>query len=161
MKKENISAKNVIGKIFMPSQIDERRTFTASVQETENDPKFKKFIEKNGYTNDRAGLIVFGEGTFMFVYGVLTDANVAAPTGLSRYQLPAAEVAQVETDGMGLIYFSQPVNITVPTFLDKLTKENVTIYENMGDSETPYILSDLNLSTKKLTQTYYIRASQN
>lgn len=160
MKKRNILAKNVVGKIFMPTQIDERRTFTASIQEAENDPKFKKFIEKNGYTNDRAALVVFGEESFMFVYGVLTDANVAAPTGLTRYQLPAAEVAQIETDDIGLVYFSQPVNVTIPAFLDKLSQEKLPIYENMGDSETPFILSDLNLSTKKLTQTYYIRASQ-
>ena len=43
MKKEKYSAHNFIGKVFMPNQIDENKTYTAAIQEMENDPVFQKF----------------------------------------------------------------------------------------------------------------------
>ena len=55
MKKEKYSAHNFIGKVFMPNQIDENKTYTAAIQEMENDPVFQKFIKDNGYENERAG----------------------------------------------------------------------------------------------------------
>ena len=54
MKKEKYSAHNFIGKVFMPNQIDENKTYTAAIQEMENDPVFQKFIKDNGYENERA-----------------------------------------------------------------------------------------------------------
>ncbi|EFO69352.1 hypothetical protein HMPREF9212_0401 [Lactobacillus iners LactinV 03V1-b] len=44
-------------------------------------------------------------------------------------------------------------------FLDKLNKENVTYHENLGESDVPYILEELDLDTKKLTQSLYLDAS--
>ena len=73
MKKEKYSAHNFIGKVFMPNQIDENKTYTIAIQEMENDPVFQKFIKDNGYENERASLVVFGPENFMFWYGILAD----------------------------------------------------------------------------------------
>ena len=128
MKKEKYSAHNFIGKVFMPNQIDENKTYTAAIQEMENDPIFQKFIEDNGYENERASLVVFGPENFMFWYS-------------------------------NLAFFSQPLNFVIPTFLDKLSKDGITMYENLGDSEKPYVLAKLNLETKELAQILYLDAS--
>ena len=45
MKKEKYSAHNFIGKVFMPNQMDENKTYTAAIQEMENDPVFQKFVK--------------------------------------------------------------------------------------------------------------------
>lgn len=140
--------------------MDGQRSFSAQVQETENDPVFKKFLEKNKLTKQRASLVVFGPETFMYWYGVATDKKInQLPKQLSHYELPAAQVAEEETPNMNLAFFSQPLNFVIPTFLDKLAQAGVTYHENPGDSNTPYLLTTLDLSTKKLDQILYLESS--
>lgn len=151
---------NLIGKVFLPNQMDNQRSFGQQVQETENDPIFKKFLEKNGLTNQRASLVVFAPDTFMFWYGVVTDKKIKQlPKQLNHFELPASEVAEIETDGMNLSFFSQPLNFVIPTFLDKLAQAQVTFHENPGDSQNPYLLTTLNLTNKKLEQVLYLDSS--
>ena len=160
MKKEEFAALNFIGKVFLPGQIDENKSYGQQVQETENDPVFKKFIEKNGLSNQRASLVVFAPETFMFWYGVVTDKKInQLPKQLNHFNLPASEVAEIETNNMNLSFFGQPLNFVIPTFLDKLAQSDVVFHENPGDSKNPYLLTTLNLSTKKLAQILYLDAS--
>lgn len=161
MKKEKFSEMNFIGKVFLPAQIDKNKSYAQQVQETENDSVFKKFLEKNGFTNQRSSLIVFAPETFMFWYGIVTDKKInQLPKQLNHFTLPACEVAQIDTDNMNLGFFSQPLNFVIPTFLDKLAQTDVVFHENPGDSKYPYLLTTLNLSTKKLAQSLYLDASE-
>ena len=161
MKKEKLGAMNFIGKVFLPAQIDKNKSYAQQVQETENDPNFKKFLEKNGFTNQRASLIVFAPETFMFWYGVVTEKNIKQlPKQLNHFVLPSCEVAEIDTDNMNMGFFSQPLNFVIPTFLDKLAQTDVVFHENPGDSKYPYFLNTLNLSTKKLAQMLYLDASE-
>ncbi|MBW8459768.1 hypothetical protein K1B48_00755 [Lactobacillus johnsonii] len=159
MKKEKYSAHNFIGKVFMPNQIDENKTYTTAIQEMENDPVFQKFIKDNGYENERASLVVFGPENFMFWYGILADDKQMPVAGLNKFELPASEIAGIDTPDSNLAFFSQPLNFVIPTFLDKLSKDGITMYENLGDSEKPYVLAKLNLETKELAQILYLDAS--
>lgn len=159
MKKEKYSAHNFIGKVFMPNQIDENKTYTIAIQEMENDPVFQKFIKDNGYENERASLVVFGPENFMFWYGILADDKQMSVAGLNKFELPASEIAEIDTPYSNLAFFSQPLNFVIPTFLDKLSKDGITMYENLGDSEKPYVLAKLNLETKELAQILYLDAS--
>ena len=146
MKKEKYSAHNFIGKVFMPNQMDENKTYTAAIQEMENDPVFQKFV-------------VFGPENFMFWYGILADDKQMPVAGLNKFELPASEIAEIDTPDSNLAFFSQPLNFVIPTFLDKLSKDGITMYENLGDSEKPYVLAKLNLETKELAQILYLDAS--
>ena len=159
MKKEKYSAHNFIGKVFMPNQIDENKTYTIAIQEMENDPVFQKFIKDNGYENERASLVVFGPENFMFWYGILADDKQMPVAGLNKFELPASEIAEIDTPDSNLEIFSQPINFVIPTFLDKLSKDVITMYENLGDREKPYVLAKLNLETKELAQILYLDAS--
>lgn len=159
MKKEKYSAHNFIGKVFMPNQIDENKTYTAAIQEMENDPVFQKFIKDNGCENERASLVVFGPENFMFWYGILADDKQMPVAGLNKFELPASEIAEIDTPDSNLAFFSQPLNFVIPTFLDKLSKDGITMYENLGDSEKPYVLAKLNLETKELAQILYLDTS--
>ena len=133
MKKEKYSAHNFIGKVFMPNQIDENKTYTAAIQEMENDPVFQKFIKDNGYENERASLVVFGPENFMFWYGILADDKQMPVAGLNKFELPASEIAEINTPDSNLAFFSQPLNFVIPTFLDKLSKE-----QEINESYKPF-----------------------
>lgn len=77
-----------------------------------------------------------------------------------KFELPKAEVAEEDEDNQNLVFFNLPLTSTVPNFLKKVTDSGVEVYQNLGDSDTPYILWDLNLDTKKLTQTLYLKVSE-
>ena len=79
--------------------------------------------------------------------------------GLNKFELPASEIAEINTPDSNLAFFSQPLNFVIPTFLDKLSKDGITMYENLGDSEKPYVLAKLNLETKELAQILYLDTS--
>ena len=101
-------------------------------------------------------MVVFGPENFMYWYGVVTDKEVNVPTGLMKFALPKAEIAEEEESGEQPI-FNLPLNVIVPQFFKKLTDEGVEVFENPGDSETPYLLQDLDLKQKKLKQIWYIK----
>ncbi|QNQ82599.1 hypothetical protein FP435_01965 [Lactobacillus sp. PV037] len=159
MEIKNVNSKVVVGKIFMASQLDENRSFAQLIQQAETDPEFQNFLSTNNVQNQRTSLIVFNPESFMLFYGAAFDEKVALPAGFNHYDLPKAEVAQELTEGVNLSYFSQPLNVTIPKFLEKVTEADIKHYENIGDSPTPYILSELNLETKKLTQSLYLKES--
>lgn len=105
-------------------------------------------------------MIVFGPDNFMYWYGVLTTKVRNIPSGLMKYQLPKAKVAEESSADQTLAFFNMPLNAVLPKFLKKLATRGVKVYENVGDSPTPYVLQTLNLDTKKLTQTLYVEASK-
>lgn len=159
MEIKNLNSKVIVGKIFMASQLDDNRSFAQLIQETEMDATFQSFLSNNNVQDQRTGLIVFNPESFMFFYGAAFDKKVDIPAGFNHYDLPRAEVAQEVSEGINLSYFSQPLNVTIPKFLEKVTKAEIKHYENIGDSPTPYVLSELNLDTKKLTQSLYLKES--
>ena len=57
-------------------------------------------------------------------------------------------------------YSANGKGLNVSFVLKKLATRGVKVYENVGDSPTPYVLQTLNLDTKKLTQTLYVEASK-
>ena len=105
-------------------------------------------------------MVVFGPENFMYWYGVLAPNVENIPGGLMKFELPKAKVAQEESDNQSLSAFSMPLNATIQAFLKKLIENGVKVYENIGDSDTPYVVQDLDLGNKKLTQTLYLKASE-
>jgi hypothetical protein len=148
-----------IGRPFADQLMDEQRTYTQSNIEMEQDEVFQEFLAINQLTNNRSNLIIFGPENFMYWYGVTVTNEVEVPQGLMKFVLPQAEVAIEEIPDQNLSYFSQPLNSVLPPFFQKISNQGIPIYENPGDSSTPYFLQELNLITKKLTQMIYLKAS--
>lgn len=157
--KKNIKSKLFIGRPFPDSLMNAQKSFMEANQQLENDEVFQKFLADHDLKNKRAALIVSGPDSFMYWYGVLADTK-QAPTGLMKFELPQAEVAEEEEDNQNLVFFNLPLTSTVPNFLKKVTDSGIEVYQNLGDSDTPYMLWELNLDTKKLTQTLYLKASK-
>lgn len=140
--------------------MDDKHSYMTQIAEMENDPVFKKFLEDNKLSNQRASLIVFAPESFMYWYGIATSEDIQdIPKELMKYELPAAEVAEIEFENYNMTFFSQPLNFVVPTFMEQLSKNNVMVHENPGDSQNPYLLSKLDLQTKKLDQILYLDPS--
>ncbi|KRL21127.1 hypothetical protein [Lactobacillus gallinarum] len=99
--------------------------------------------------------------SFMYWYGVVTDVEAdKVPTGLMKFELPKAEIDEEVEENQNLVYFNLPLNSTVPNFVKKVVANGVKVYENLGDSDTPYIVWNLDLDTKKLTQAFYVKVSE-
>ncbi|MDF7638536.1 hypothetical protein PT285_03815 [Lactobacillus sp. ESL0791] len=157
MEKEQESL-TFIGRPFTDSLMNEQRSFAASNAEMENDQNWQNFLKENNLADCRSSLVVFGPDNFMYWYGVVAEMQVV-PAGLMKYQLPQARVAQEELSNQSLTYFNEPLNLVLPPFLQKVAATGTKVYENIGDSNTPYVLQTLNLATKKLTQTLYLAVS--
>lgn len=160
MNKKVLDKVTFVGRPFPDSLIDEQKTFTQANMQMESDPVFQKFLKDNNLENNRANMVVFGPENFMYWYGVLAPNVENIPSGLMKFELPKAEVAQEESDNQSLSAFSMPLNATIQAFLKKLIENGVKVYENVGDSDTPYVVQDLDLDNKKLTQTLYLKASE-
>ncbi len=76
-----------------------------------------------------------------------------------KYVLPKAEIAEEQETG-ALSNFNLPLNYIVPDFFGKLEKRGIKVFANPGDSETPYLIQDLDLDNKKLTKIWYLKASK-
>ena len=127
----------------------------------ENDETFQKFLADHNLENKRSVLVVSGEDSFMYWYGVLADvAKDEVPTGLMKFELPAAEVAEEVEENQTLVFFNLPLTSTVPNFAKKVVASGIEVHENLGDSDTPYITWDLDMDTKKLAQVMYLKASK-
>ena len=113
----------------------------------------------NNLENKRTVMVVFGPENFMYWYGVLVD-DIEVPTGLMKFELPKAEVAEIEQENQNLVFFNLPLNGTMPEFIHKIVSEGIEVYQNIGDSETPYVTWDLDMDTKKLTQDLYLKVSE-
>ncbi|MEK3610347.1 hypothetical protein AAA424_07770 [Lactobacillus crispatus] len=121
----------------------------------------EKFLADHNLENKRSVLVVSGEDSFMYWYGVLADvAKDEVPTGLMKFELPAAEVAEEVEENQTLVFFNLPLTSTVPNFAKKVVASGIEVHENLGDSDTPYITWDLDMDTKKLAQVMYLKASK-
>lgn len=149
-----------IGRPFADQLMDEQRSFKEANLQMEQSQVFQHFLEQNHLTDFRSSMIVFGPDNFMYWYGVVTNNDVEVPSELMKFVLPEAQVAAVEQQEQNLSFFSQPLNLVLPDFLEQVAEEGIKSYENPGDSSTPYVLQNLNLKTKKLTQMLYLEDSQ-
>ena len=145
-----------VGRPFPDQLMDEQKTFNESNMEMEQNQVFQDFIAKNDLTNTRSNMVVFGPENFMYWYGVIAPNEVEVPKGLMKFVLPEAQVAIKEKENQNISFFSQPLNIVISQFLAAVADEGIKIYQNPGDSLTPYIVQTLNFDTKKLTQELYL-----
>lgn len=157
MAKQTVEKLIFIGRPFPHTLMDEHRTFTQSNLQMENDEVFKKFLQDNDLEDTRSSMIVFGPENFMYWYGVVVEKELKVPNGLMKYVLPKAEI-DLETEKGNLTNFNLPQNYIVPTFFKKLEDEGIKVYENPGDSETPYLVQTLSLSKNELKQFWYLMA---
>ena len=148
-----------VGRPFPDQLMDEQKTFNQSNMEMEQNQVFQDFIAKNDLTNTRSNMVVFGPENFMYWYGVIAPNEVEVPKGLMKFVLPEAQVAITEKDNQNISFFSQPLNIVISQFLATVADTGIKIYQNPGDSLTPYIVQTLNCDTKKLTQELYLEDS--
>lgn len=157
--KKTIDKKIFVGRPFPDSMMNAQESFMESNQQMENDEVFQKFLADNNLENKRAAMVVSGPDSFMYWYGVIADVD-EAPAGLMKFELPKAEVAEEDEDNQSIVFFNLPLNSTVSRFTKKIVDSGIHVYRNLGDSDTPYILWDLNLDTKKLAQILYLKASK-
>ena len=148
-----------VGRPFPDQLMDEQKTFTESNMEMEQDQTFLNFIAQNNLNNTRSSLVVFGPENFMYWYGVIAPNEIEVPQGLMKFVLPETQVAVEEKDNQNISFFSQPLNIVISQFLATVADTGIKIYQNPGDSLTPYVLQNLDLKTKKLTQELYLEDS--
>ena len=148
-----------VGRPFPDQLMDEQKTFNETNMEMEQNQVFQDFIAKNDLTNTRSNMVVFGPENFMYWYGVIAPNKVEVPKGLMKFVLPEAQVAITEKDNQNISFFSQPLNIVISQFLATVADTGIKIYQNPGDSLTPYIVQTLNFATKKLTQELYLEDS--
>ena len=148
-----------VGRPFPDQLMDEQKTFNQSNIEMEQNQVFQDFIAKNDLTNTRSNMVVFGPENFMYWYGVIAPNEVEVPRGLMKFVLPEAQVAITEKDNQNISFFSQPLNMVISQFLAAVADEGIKIYQNPGDSLTPYVVQTLNFATKKLTQELYLEDS--
>ena len=148
-----------VGRPFPDQLMDEKKSFTESNMAMEQDQTFLNFIAQNNLNNTRSSLVVFGPENFMYWYGVIAPNEIEVPRGLMKFVLPEAQVAVEEKDNQNISFFSQPLNIVISQFLATVADTGIKIYQNPGDSLTPYVLQNLDLKTKKLTQELYLEDS--
>ena len=148
-----------VGRPFPDQLMDEQKTFNQSNIEMEQNQVFQDFIAKNDLTNTRSNMVVFGPENFMYWYGVIAPNEVEVPKGLMKFVLPEAQVAITEKGNQNISFFSQPLNMVISQFLAAVADEGIKIYQNPGDSLTPYVVQTLNFATKKLTQELYLEDS--
>ena len=148
-----------VGRPFPDQLMDEQKTFTESNMAMEQDQTFLNFIAQNNLNNTRSSLVVFGPENFMYWYGVIAPYEIEVPRGLMKFVLPETQVAVEEKDNQNISFFSQPLNIVISQFLATVADTGIKIYQNPGDSLTPYVLQNLDLKTKKLTQELYLEDS--
>ena len=157
MAKKEIESLTFIGRPFPYTMMDDQKTFGKVNMQMENDEDFQKFLQENGFEKQRSSMFVFGPESFMYWYGIVTNKDIETPKSMMKYVLPKGEIAEEESDAQ-LNYFSLPAHYLVETFFKKLMKENISVFQNPGDSDTPYLVQDLNLDSKKLKQFWYLSA---
>lgn len=146
------------GKPFPGSLMDQQQSFQAENVRLEADSAFQTWLQNTGKIQERARLLVFSPSHFMYWYGLVSPQPLTPGAGLLAYELPAAQIAQRVQSG-DLAAFDRPLSQTIPDFLHALTQQGVAVYQNLGDSPTPYLLETLDLDKQKLTQSLYLGAS--
>lgn len=155
MAKDSVKKLTFIGRPFPSAMMDEQKTFGKVNMDMENDDNFKKFLSDNDLEDKRATMFVFGPDNFMYWYGIITDQDLIVPKEMMKYDLPAGPVASEEQTA-ALNYFSLPAHYLVENFFKKVMQEGIKVYQNPGDSNTPYFVQVLNLRTKNLHQFWYL-----
>lgn len=103
--KKNIKQKLFVGRPFPAGLMNAQKSFIEANQQMENDETFQKFLADHDLENKRSVLVVSGEDSFMYWYGVLADiAEDEVPTGLMKFELPAAEVAEEAEENQTLVF---------------------------------------------------------
>lgn len=157
MAEKEIKAVRFLGRVVNDHMIDPNRSFMTTIEKDEKDPKFQAFLKAGNY-GQRADLTAFGPEDFTYWYGVAVPAWQPIPQGVMRYDLPDAKVFELEMQA-DLSYFQLPLNYTIPDFLAKAKKAGAVFPDNLGYSETPFVLRKLALKTKKMTCILYLQAS--
>ncbi len=158
MATKKLESLTFIGRPFPPNMMSDNKSFQGVNAKMEQDEVFKKFLSDNHLEDKRTTMIQFGPDNYMYWYGVLAKVDTPVPKGLMKFTLPKAQVVQEESTAM-INTFDLPINFLVQDFFKKVIKEGIKVYQNPGDSDTPYLVQDLNLKTKKLTQTWYLKVS--
>lgn len=159
MAKIKVESLTMVGRPFAPAMMDDNKSFGKVNAQMENKAVFQQFVEKQHLGKQRAILIEFAPDTFMYWYGVIVPSLRQTPRGLMKYVLPAAAVLQETATGMANS-FDLPLNFLVQNFFKKAVKTGLKVYQNPGYSKNPYLLQELDLTTKKLTQTWYGQVSE-
>lgn len=159
MPKIKIASLTMVGRPFTPAMMDDNKSFGKVNAQMENDAVFQQFLKQHHLTDQRACLVEFAPDTFMYWYGVILPQTVKTPHGLMKYVLPKAEVEQETSTGMANS-FDLPLNFLVQDFFKKVVKTGLKVYQNPGYSKNPFLLQELILSKKKLTQTWYGQVSE-
>ncbi|KRL91553.1 hypothetical protein [Lactobacillus kalixensis] len=155
MTKTTVGKRIFIGKVFMPSMMDEQKSFAAANMEAENDEILQKFLADNKLDNKRAIMYAFGAESFMYWYGVVTEKPVEVPKGLMKYELPEGEVVEEKENG-AIASFNMPANFIVKGFFEKVVNEGIAVYENPGDSPKPYFVEELDMDQSEIIGTWYL-----
>lgn len=149
----------LVGRPFPPSMMNDNKSFQNVNAQMEADKDFQKFLKDNNLTDERATMVEFAPESYMYWYGVLAPKDTQVPKSLMKFDLPKAQIAQEEGTGMPN-FFDLPLNFLVQDFFKKIMKRGIKVFQNPGDSNTPYLVQTLNLKTKKLTQFWYLKVSQ-
>lgn len=155
MTKKTIEKLTFVGRPFMASIMDDQKTFTPSNSKMEQDPVFQAFLKQEGLENQRATMVEFAPESFMYWYGIVSENEIKVPKGLMKFDLPAGEIAQEEEKGQ-LSLFNLPINFQVQSFFEKLINEGIKVYQNPGDSNTPYFVQKLTIDKQKIEQFWYL-----
>lgn len=147
------TASNFVGKPFSDQEMAADTSFKQQIMTMEADPNWQQVVKATGQENQRAALLVFGLDNFMFWYGL---NDIPKQEQFLTYRLPQAQVASLTIPGK-LPTLMGPLKLLLPTFLSKLGQEKIPIYENLGDSPTPYILLQADLEKETITESLYLK----
>lgn len=159
MADKTIEPLMLVGRPFPPTMMNDNKSFQNVNAQMEADKDFKKFLAANNLADQRTMMVEFAPNNYMYWYGVLAPKDAQVPKSLMKFELPKAEIAEEEGTGMPN-YFDLPLNFLVQDFFKKIMKRGIKVYQNPGDSDTPYFVQTLNLQTKKLTQFWYLQVSE-
>lgn len=154
-----INTLTFVGRPFTPTMMN-NGTFSKVNMQMENDQHFQRFLRANHLAKKRASLVIFAPESFMYWYGVVTaKQNLTQLQGLMKFVLPAGQIVGQEGTGAANS-LDLPLNFVVQRFFKKLIKRGFKVYQNPGDSDSPYFVQSLDLRQKKLTQFWYLKASR-
>lgn len=158
-QEREINILTFVGRPFNPTMMN-GGTFSKANMQVENDQVFQKFLAKNKLADVRASMVVFAPESYLYWYGtIVARQNLKLPKGLMKFVLPQGKIALEESQGAANS-LDLPLNFMVQQFFKKLIARGIKVYQNPGDSDTPYFIQALNLKQKKLTQFWYLQASK-
>lgn len=155
MEQKKLEKQTFIGKPFLQIAPNDGNGYFAAYQEVEVIAEFTALDDSNELDKNRAGLVIFGPETFMYWQGMLYKGKAELPKGLMKYELPESNAVVDEKNGNESI-FQLPLNLTIPTLLADIKKAGISVPENLGLSEKPYVLNVLYPDQQKYTAAVYL-----